>query len=123
MISLIFFALSLNKILPPIGNKYFSSISIPILGVQEVKYERIEKLVSKISLSGKVNKEGYIFIDNNDYYKYTLDSTLNNILKKYKCSLSETKYDNINDIITFNIKIKFINFSKKLILTNIKLYE
>jgi len=118
MIASIFFVLSLNKMLPPIGNTYYTSINIPLFGTQNVKYERTKKLISEVSLSGKVNKQGYIYFDNNDPYKYTLDDTLENILKKYKCTLSDTYYDNINDIITLNIKINIIKYSKKLILTN-----
>tara|TARA_Y100000816_G_scaffold267113_1_gene228211 strand:+ start:1938 stop:2306 length:369 start_codon:yes stop_codon:yes gene_type:complete len=118
MIASIFFVLSLNKMLPPIGNTYYTSINIPLIGRQNVKYERTKKLISEVSLSGKVNKQGYIYFDNNDSYKYTLDDTLENILKKYKCNLSDPYYDNINDIITLNIKINIIRYSKKLILTN-----
>lgn len=118
MIASIFFVLILNNMLPPIGNKYYTSINIPLIGRQNIKYERTKKLISKVSLSGKVNKQGYIYFDNNDSYKYTLDDTLENILKKYKCTLSDPYYDNINDIITLNIKINIIRYSKKLILTN-----
>lgn len=118
MIASIFFVLSLNKMLPPIGNTYYTSINIPLIGTQNVKYERTKKLISEVSLSGKVNKQGYIYFDNNDPYKYTLDDTLENILKKYKCSLSDPYYDNINNLITLNIKINIIRYSKKLILTN-----
>lgn len=118
MIASIFFVLSLNKMLPPIGNTYYTSINIPLIGTQNVKYERTKKLISEVSLSGKVNKQGYIYFDNNDPYKYTLDDTLENILKKYKCSLSDPYYDNINNLITLNITINIIRYSKKLILTN-----
>lgn len=118
MIASIFFALSLNNMLPPIGNRYYTSINIPLIGTQNVKYKRTKKLISEVSLSGKVNKQGYIYFDNKDPYKYTLDNTLENILKKYKCTLSEPLYDNINDVITLNIRINLIRFSKKLTLMN-----
>ena len=118
MIASIFFVLSLNNILPPIGNTYYTSINIPLIGTQNIKYERTKKLISEVSLSGKVNKQGYIYFDKNDPYKYTLDDTLENVLKKYKCSFSEPYYDNINDIITLRIRINIIRYSKKLILTN-----
>ena len=118
MFASIFFALSLNNMLPPIGNRYYTSINIPLIGTQNVKYERTKKLISEVSLSGKVNKQGYIYFHNKDPYKYTLDNTLENILKKYKCTLSEPLYDNINDVITLNIRINLIRFSKKLTLMN-----
>jgi hypothetical protein len=118
MFASIFFALSLNNMLPPIGNRYYTSINIPLIGTQNVKYERTKKLISELTLSGKINKQGYIYFDNKDSYKYTLDNTLENILKKYKCSLSDPLYDNINDVITFNIRINLIRFSKELTLIN-----
>lgn len=118
MFASIFFALSLNNMLPPIGNRYYTSINIPLIGTQIVKYERTKKLISEISLSGKINKQGYIYFDNKYPYKYTLDSTLENILKKYKCTFSEPLYDNINDVIRLNIRINLIRFSKKLTLIN-----
>jgi len=118
MIASIFFVISLSKILPPIGNTYLTSIYIPILGKQNIKYERTNNLISQITLSGKVNKKGYVYFDVNNPDKYTLDDTLNNILIKYKCSLTQPIYNNIEDIITFYIKINLINYSKKLILTN-----
>lgn len=118
MFASIFFVLSLNNMLPPIGNRYYTSINIPLIGTQNVKYERTKKLISELTLSGKVNKQGYIYFDNKDSYKYTLDNTLENILKKYKCSLSDPLYDNINDVITLNIRINLIRFSKELTLIN-----
>lgn len=120
MITSLFFIISLSKILPPIGRTYLTSINIPILGRQNIKYERTNNLISEITLFGKVNKKGYVYFDNIDSYNYTLDDNLNNILKKYRCSLSEPIYDNVDDIITFYIKISLINYSKKLILTNVK---
>lgn len=118
MLFTLFFSLVLNKILPPIGRTYFTSINIPLIGMQNIKYERTKNLISEINLSGKINKQGYIYFDINDPYKYTLDNTLNNLLKKYKCTLSEPYYDNINDIITLNLKINIIRFSKKITLIN-----
>ena len=35
-----FFSIVLNKILPPINNIYFTSINIPLIGMQNIKYER-----------------------------------------------------------------------------------
>tara|TARA_B100000900_G_scaffold416047_1_gene448704 strand:+ start:582 stop:956 length:375 start_codon:yes stop_codon:yes gene_type:complete len=118
MISSIICILSLNKILPPIGNKYYTSINIPLFGKQSIRYERSSKFISEISLSGKINEHGYIYFSENEPYKYTLDNTLDYLLKKYQCILSDPYYDHINDIIILNIQINIVKYSKKLILIN-----
>ena len=32
--------LLINNILPPIGNKYYTSVNIPLIGKQNIKYVR-----------------------------------------------------------------------------------
>jgi len=112
--------LLINNILPPIGNKYYTSVNIPLIGKQNIKYERTKKFISEITLSGKINEHGYIYFynDDNDTYKYKLDNTLEHLLKKYKCSLNDPYYDYINDMIILNIQINLIKYSKKLTLIN-----
>lgn len=108
----------LNPILPPINNVYQTQFSIPFIGKQEIQYKRIEPFVSKINLSGKINKIGYITFDKNNINDYTFDETLSTIIKKYKCSFYMPDYDEKEDKITIKIKIVLINYSKKLILYN-----
>ena len=112
--------LLINNILPPIGNKYYTSVNIPLIGKQNIKYERTKKFISEITLSGKINEHGYIYFynDDNDTYEYKLDNTLEHLLKKYKCSLNDPYYDYINDMIILNIQINLIKYSKKLTLIN-----
>tara|TARA_Y100000592_G_C5310162_1_gene239707 strand:- start:180 stop:551 length:372 start_codon:yes stop_codon:yes gene_type:complete len=112
------FVFSLNPILPPINNIYQTQFSIPFIGKQEIEYKRIEPFVSKINLTGKINKIGYITFNENNIYDYTFDDTLNTIIKKYKCSFYIPHYDEQEDKITIKIKILLINYSKKLILHN-----
>ena len=112
------FVFSLNPILPPINNIYQTQFSIPFIGKQEIEYKRIEPFVSKINLTGKINKIGYITFNENNIYDYTFDDTLNTIIKKYKCSFYIPDYDEEEDKITIKIKILLINYSKKLILHN-----
>ena len=112
--------LLINNILPPIGNKYYTSVNIPLIGKQNIKYERTKKFISEITLSGKINEHGYIYFynDDNDTYEYKLDNTLEHLLKKYKCSLNDPYYDYINDMIILNIQINLIKYSKKHTLIN-----
>ena len=58
--------LLINYILPPIGNKYYTSVNIPLIGKQNIKYERTKKFISEITLSGKINEHGYIYFYTND---------------------------------------------------------
>jgi hypothetical protein len=119
MLSLLnLFVFSLNPILPPINNIYQTQFSVPLIGKQEIEYKRIEPFVSKINLTGKINKIGYITFNENNIYDYTFDDTLNTIIKKYKCSFYIPDYDEEEDKITIKIKILLINYSKKLILHN-----
>tara|TARA_Y100000741_G_scaffold206308_1_gene157007 strand:- start:5151 stop:5561 length:411 start_codon:yes stop_codon:yes gene_type:complete len=106
--------------LPPINNIYYTCITIPLIGKQDILYERKEKLISKLKLSGKVNVNGYIYFNNNNYYDYTIDDNLNKILKKYKCSFLDPYYDNNKDIISFEIRLNLLRYTKKLRLYNIK---
>ena len=110
--------ITLNQILPPMNNIYQTQISIPFMGTQQIEYKRIEPYVSKIKLSGKINKIGYITFDKNNLYDYTFDDTLTKIVRKYRCSFYMPDYDEDEDIITIKIKIMIINYSKKLILYN-----
>ena len=106
--------------LPPISKIYKSSIYIPFLGKQNIEYERLEELKSIIRLNGFVNKNGYInyIKEDNNLYSGQLDNTLINLLNKYKCILDDPFYDETRDIAIIKIKIKLLNFNKKLVLVS-----
>ena len=108
-----------NNYLPPINNKYACTFNIPLVGTQNIEYERVSKRLSEIRLSGKINKNGYIYLNLNNPTKYEIGDSLKNILKKYKCSLSSPFYDPRKDIILIGININIIRYSKNLILKNI----
>tara|TARA_B100001175_G_scaffold286813_1_gene268801 strand:- start:3941 stop:4363 length:423 start_codon:yes stop_codon:yes gene_type:complete len=115
--------LSLNNILPPINNIYYTSVHVPIAGKQNIMYERLSKYQSEIKLTGTVTVNGYVFFDKKNPYKYEVDDNLKNVLKKYKCTLYEPNYDSEEDIITLKIKINLIRYTKRLILKNINCYN
>lgn len=108
-----------KNILPPINNIYKTSLNIPLLGNQNIEYKRIGLLESQVKLDGRLNAIGYINFNENNIYDYYFDETLEKIIKKYKCTIFNPNYDNINDIINFKIKINIIQFQKTLILKNI----
>ena len=109
----------INNILPPINNIYNTNINIPFIGNQEITYQRIENFKSVIKLSGIIYQNGYIYYDMNNPHKYILDDNLKYIINKYKCYIDEPLYDKKNDKIELKIKIKLINYTKKLILNNL----
>lgn len=106
--------------LPPISKIYKSSIYIPLLGKQNIEYERLEELKSIIRLNGFVNENGYInyIKQDNNLYSGQLDNTLVNLLNKYKCILDDPFYDETRDIAIIKIKVKLLNFNKKLVLVS-----
>lgn len=110
---------NLNNILPPINNIYYTSINIPLAGKQNIIYERREKFISELKLSGKVNVNGFIYFNKNNPYEYILDHNLMNIIKKYKCILYEPFYDKKKDIISLKIKLNLIRYTKNLTLHNL----
>ena len=106
--------------LPPISKIYKSSIYIPFLGKQNIEYERLEELKSIIRLNGFVNENGYInyIKQDNNLYSGQLDNTLVNLLNKYKCILDDPFYDEMRDVAVIKIKVKLLNFNKKLVLVS-----
>ena len=119
LMSFSFNKLPSEKILPPINNIYKTTINIPILGSQNIEYERIAFYKSKVRLNGIINEIGNIYIKKNNIYDYEFDDVLKKIIKKYKCELYNPCYNFEDDNIVIQLKIKIIKFSKKLILTNI----
>jgi len=115
--------LSLNNILPPINNVYHSSIYVPIAGKQNILYERTSKYKSEIKLSGRVNVNGYVYFDKKNPFNYEFDNNINDVLKKYKCTLYDPKYDSEEDIISLKIRINLIRYTTKLTLKNINCYN
>jgi hypothetical protein len=114
------FCLNFEK-LPPINNIYVSSLKIPLLGKQDIYIERITKDTASLKIEGIVNTNGLIYYHkmNNNDYNYTFDENINNVMNKYKVSMSNINYDNNKDISEVSIKIKLLNLKRKLIFENI----
>lgn len=109
-----------NNILPPINNIYYSNLNIAFLGKQSVIYERKKKLVGELKLSGNVNVNGYIYYNQYNLNEYVLDDALKKIMKKYRCSLYQPYYDNDKDIISLQIRLNLLRYTKTIILHNLK---
>lgn len=105
--------------LPPINNIYNGNVYFPLIGNQSIKYKRITRDKSLLELSGIIDTTGYIYIDVNNVENYQLDNNLNNIVKKYKCTIERHYYNYEEDLILFVLKINLLRITKKIKLENI----
>ena len=121
--------LALSYSLPPLNNVYKGSISFPLLGKQNIEFERLNKNTSQVRLYGLINCNGYIYNDENDdnnentsniclSMKYELDEYLLNIIRKYRCIIEAPYYDVKNDTILFILKINMLGLTKSIKLLN-----
>ena len=53
-----------------------SNVNIPLIGNQNIEYERIKKYESQVRLNGLINTKGIVHIDKNNIYDYTFDDVL-----------------------------------------------
>jgi len=120
--------LALSYSLPPLNNVYYGSISFPLLGKQNIEFERLKKNTSQVRLYGLINCNGYIYNDENDEnvtnislsMNYELDEYLLNIIRKYRCIIEAPYYDVRSDTILFILKINMLGLTKTIKLLNTK---
>ena len=125
--------LVLSYSLPPLNNVYSGSISFPLLGKQNIEFERVKKNTSQVRLIGLINCKGYVYNDENDdndendenvniinTMNYELDNNLINIVRTYSCTIEAPLYDVRNDTILFVLKINMLGLTKSIKLLNTK---
>jgi hypothetical protein len=126
--------LVLSYSLPPLNNIYSGSINFPLLGKQNIEFERLKKNTSHIKLFGLINCNGYIYYDENNEnnennenvsnkcinINYELDNNLLNIIRKYRCTIEAPYYDVRSDTILFILKINMLGLTKSIKLLNTK---
>lgn len=109
--------------LPSINKVYSVVLVFPLLGNQNIEFERLKKNTSQVRLSGLINCKGYIYNDANYEKKtcmnYELDNSLKNIMNKYRCSIEAPYYDANNDIILFVLKINMLGLTKSVKLLSV----
>ncbi len=122
--------LALSYSLPPLNNVYKGSINFPLLGKQNIEFERLNKNTSQVRLYGLINCNGYIYNNENDdnnentsniciNMKYELDEYLLNIIRKYRCTIDAPYYDIRSDTILFILKINMLGLTKSVKLLNV----
>ncbi len=123
--------LALTYSLPSLNNVYRGSLLIPLIGKQNIEFERLKQNTSRVSLYGLINCDGLVYNDENyDSVKnkdetamsYELDTYLKNIVTKYRCTIEAPYYDKTSDTILFVLKINMLGLTKsiKLLNTNTK---
>jgi len=123
--------LALCYSLPPLNNVYKGSISFPLLGKQNIEFERLKKNTSQVRLYGLINCNGYIYNDENVENdenisqkcintNYKLDNNLINIIRKYRCIIEAPYYDLRSDTILFVLKINVLGLTNTIKLLNVR---
>jgi hypothetical protein len=123
--------LALSYSLPPLNNVYRGSIIFPLLGKQNIEFERLKKNTSQVRLIGLINCNGFVYndenYDNNENVSnkclsmnYKLDEYLLNIIRKYRCIIEAPYYDVRSDTILFVLKINMLGLTKSIKLLNVK---
>ena len=117
--------------LPSLNKVYSVALVFPLLGKQNIEFERLKKNTSQVRLSGLINCKGYIYNDekdekeNENYEKenrcmnYELDKSLKNIMNKDRCSIEAPYYDTSNDTILFVLKMNMLGLTKSIKLLNV----
>ena len=113
--------------LPSLNKVYSVALVFPLLGKQNIEFERLKKNTSQVRLSGLINCKGYIYNDEKDEkdekenrcMNYELDNSLKNIMNKYRCSIESPYYDTSNDTILFVLKINMLGLIKSIKLLNV----
>ena len=109
----------INTNVPPIGNIYGKSFTIPLIGKQYIETEYINKNQAIIRLNGVINTNGTstLYYDNNEE-KFTLSKNLLNTMSRFKCKINKSYYDKNNDVIIINLCFRSI-ITKNIILVKI----
>ena len=114
--------LVLSYALPSLNKVYSVSLVFPLLGNQNIEFERLKHNISQVRLRGLINSNGYVYNNENTEKKcinYELDNTLTNIMNKYRCSIEAPYYDANNDIILFVLKINILGLTRSVKLLNV----
>lgn len=123
LLNIVSYTISSNSVFPPIGNVYKASVRMPFAGEQYVEYKRFEEKKSYIYLSGPINYNCTININDvlvgpKTKYIFSFDNDIIEKLKRIRCSITNPEYNMIEDVITFKIYLDLIKYNKKVVLRN-----
>ncbi len=107
----------ISNVFPPVGRQYGKTISIPMLGNQEIHSRVITKNSVGINLKGVVNLNGTAkYLKSEDRELIVLSYNLRNTLRILQVDFGRPEYDSERDRVIFRLKIKPLFYSKNIIL-------
>jgi len=111
--------------LPALHNVYSGYLVIPLIGKQNIEFERLKENTSRVRLYGLINCDGLVYNTNANTkdetpMNYELDPYLKNIMTKYRCTIDAPYYDVNNDTILFVLRINMLGITKSIKLHNTK---
>uniref|UniRef100_A0A6C0KS76 Uncharacterized protein n=1 Tax=viral metagenome TaxID=1070528 RepID=A0A6C0KS76_9ZZZZ len=121
MYSILLYALAYS--LPALHKVYNGCLIIPLIGKQNIEFERLKENTSRVRLYGIINCNGLVYNANTKDetpMNYELDPYLKNIMTKYRCTMETPYYDVNNDTILFVLKINMLGLTKSIKLHNTK---
>jgi hypothetical protein len=132
MYNILIYALAYS--LPALHKVYSGYLIIPLIGKQNIEFERLKENTSRVRLYGLINCNGLVYNDKNTNtntnsntnskdetpMSYELDPYLKNIMTKYRCTIDAPYYDVNNDTILFVLRINMLGLTKSIKLRNTK---
>ena len=110
----------ITNIFPPVGRQYGKTITIPVLGNQEIISEVLSKNTVGIYLKGLVNQNGTAkYLQNDDRELVVLSYNLRRTLKTLKVDFNLPEYDEKNDRVIFRLKIRPLFYNKNIVLDRV----
>ena len=119
-ISLILITGLISNIFPPVDREYGKTISIPMLGNQEIHSRVMTKNSVGIRLKGVVNLNGTAkYLKSEDRELIVLSYNLRNTLRILQVDFGRPEYDSERDMVIFRLKIRPLFYSKNIILERV----
>ena len=107
----------ISNVFPPVGREYGKTISIPILGNQEIHSRVMTKNSVGIRLKGIVNLNGTAkYLKSEDRELIVLSYNLRKTLRTLQVDFERPEYDSKRDRVIFRLKIRPLFYSKNIIL-------
>ena len=107
----------ISNVFPPVGREYGKTISIPILGNQEIHSRVMTKNSVGIRLKGIVNLNGTAkYLKREDRELIVLSYNLRKTLRTLQVDFGRPEYDSKRDRVIFRLKIRPLFYSKNIIL-------
>lgn len=111
----------ITNIFPPVGRQYGKTITIPVLGKQEIFSEILSKNTVGVYLKGIVNQNGTAkYLNNDEREMVVLSYNLRKTMKMLGVDFNMPEYDIKRDRVIFHLKIKPLFYSKNIVLDRVQ---